>query len=73
MSSLSETDFSAIVALLALRDRDHVVDLDLLANLASDSINNLLGNSDIQQIDTYCFTLNDNSKEKDHDIYIAKR
>jgi hypothetical protein len=70
MSSLSEIDFSVIVAHLALRD---VIDLDLLANLASDSIDNLLGNSNIQQIDTCCFTLNDNSKEKDYDIYIAKR
>ncbi|KAG4429494.1 hypothetical protein IFR05_015022 [Cadophora sp. M221] len=68
MSSLSGTDFSAIVALLALRD---VIDLDLLANLAGDSIDDLLGNSDIQQIDTCYFTLNNNSKEKD-DIHITK-
>jgi hypothetical protein len=67
MSSLSPTDVSAIVALLALRDLDHIVDLDVLADLTSDSINNL-GNSDTQRIDTDYFFLNGNSREKDHSL-----
>ncbi len=45
MSFLGQTDISVIVALLALRDPDHIVDLDVLANLTSDSIDNL-DNSD---------------------------
>jgi hypothetical protein len=72
MSSLGQTDISAIVALLALRDPDHIVDLDVLANLTGDSIDNL-DNSDTQRIDTGCFILNVNSKEKDHHTCMAKR
>jgi hypothetical protein len=72
MSSLGQTDISAIVALLALRDPDHIVDLDVLANLTSDSIDNL-DNSDTQRIDTGCFILNVNFKEKDQHTYMAKR
>jgi hypothetical protein len=71
MSSLSQADVSAIEALLALRD--NIVDLDGLATLTGDSIENLLGNSDIQRVDTGCFILNVNSKEKDHHTYMAKR
>jgi hypothetical protein len=55
------------MAPLALRDPDHIVDLDVLADLTSDSINNL-DNSDTQRTDTDCFFLNGNSREKDHSL-----
>ena len=65
MSSLNPTEVSAIAALLALQNSDHIVDFNVLSDLPSDSIDNL-DNFDTQPIDTDFFLLNDNSKEKDH-------
>lgn len=65
MSSLSPTEVSEIAALLALRNSDHIVDLNVLSDLPSDSIDNL-DNFGTQPIDTDFFFLNDNSKGKDH-------
>jgi hypothetical protein len=67
MSSLNPTEVSAIAALLALRNSDHIVDFNVLSDLPSDSIDNL-DNFDTQPIDTDFFFLNDNSKEKDHSL-----
>ncbi len=67
MSSLNPTEVSAIVALLDLRNSDHIIDLNVLSDLPSDSIDPL-DNFDTQTMDTDFFFLNDNSKEKDHSL-----
>jgi hypothetical protein len=64
-SSLNPPEVSAIAALLALRNSDHIVDLNVLSDLPSDSIDNL-DNFDTQLIDTDFFFLSDKSKEQDH-------
>ncbi|KAH6667333.1 hypothetical protein B0J14DRAFT_659313 [Halenospora varia] len=67
MTSLNPTEVSAIVALLDLRNSDHIVDLNVLSDVPSDSIDNL-NNFNTQTMDTDFFFLDDNSKEKDHSL-----
>ena len=66
MSSLSQNDISAIESVLALRSHDEIIDLDELVARTDDSIENLLGNSEIYGVYANRFIAHVNSEEEDH-------